>query len=182
MLLGVRTKNCMGFRFPLLQNRVPYRQQSLGFSLQRMNGQGSGEKACQVVLVIIWPSKLSSGLLPWTWKQICCTENSLVIWGLICLFEKGNGWSQKALVKVLWARSRTSGFDLVMDLLWALGLWLLLSGPLPLLGKQRVQEQIIFQGSQHITVLRFTRQFSMAFLDSFLFAKLMLNSQYCSMP
>ena len=38
----------------------------------------------------------------------------------------------KTLVKVLWARSRTSGFDPVMDLRWALGLWLLLSGPLPL--------------------------------------------------
>lgn len=181
MLLSVRTKNCTGLRFPLLQNRVPYRQQSLGFSLQRMNGQGSGKKACQAVLVIIWPSKLSSVLLPWTWKQICCTENSLVIWGLICLFEKGNGWPQKALMKVLWARSRTSGFDLGIDLRWALGSWFLLSGPLPLLGKWRAQKQIIFQGSQHIIVLRVTRQFSMAFLDSFLFAKLMLNSQYCSM-
>lgn len=56
--------------------------------------------------------------------------------------------------------------DLVMDLRWVLGLWLAFWAS-ALVGKSGRIWGGLFSRVPHITVLRFTRQFSMAFLDSF---------------
>lgn len=50
-----------------------------------------------------------------------------------------------------------------------------------LVGKVADLEVDYFQGSRHITVLRFTRQFFDGISRFFSVAKLMLNSQYGSM-